>query len=120
NQGKLTEALNWCRTAITSDKLNAAAYFLLASILQEQGEIDEAISSLNKALYLDHEFVIAHFALGNILLMLGRSAESRRRFETAIGLLPAYRQDEVLPESEGFTAGQLAEIASAIVAREAF
>lgn len=120
NQGKLTEALKWCRTAISSDKLNAAAYYLLASILQEQGEVDEAISSLNKALYLDHEFVIAHFALGNILMMLGRSAESRRRFETAIKLLPNYRQDDVLPESEGITAGQLAEIATAIVAREAF
>jgi len=120
NQGKLTEALNWCRTAISSDKLNAAAYYLLASILQEQGEIDEAITSLNKALYLDSEFVIAHFALGNILLMLGRSAESRRGFETAIKLLPNYRQDEVLPESEGITAGQLAEIAASIVSREAF
>jgi chemotaxis protein methyltransferase CheR len=120
NQGKLNEALNWCRTAISSDKLNPAAYYLLASILQEQGEIDEAISSLNRALYLDHEFVIAHFTLGNILLMLGRSAESRRRFETAIKLLPNYRRDEVLPESEGMTAGQLAEIATAIVSREAF
>ncbi len=120
NQGKLPEALTWCRRAIASDKLNAAAYYLLATILQEQGEIDEAIGSLNKALYLDQNFVIAHFALGNNLLMLGKAAESRRGFESAITLLSNYRHDEVLAESEGMTAGRLAEIVNSIVERETF
>ncbi|PYP83489.1 MAG: chemotaxis protein CheR [Blastocatellia bacterium AA13] len=119
NQGKLEEAAQCCREAISRNRLNPKTHYLLAMILQEQGEASESIASLNKALYLDPEFVIAYFALGNILSSEGRNAESRKRFESAYALLPKYAREEILPESDGITAGRLGEVIEPIITARA-
>lgn len=110
NQGQLTEAIAWCEKAIAADKLNPATHYLLATIRQEQGESEAAAQSLTRALYLDPDFVLAHFALGNLHLSQGRHREARRHFDNAQALLHTHPQDEILPESEGLTAGRLGEI----------
>jgi chemotaxis protein methyltransferase CheR len=112
NQGKIGEALEWCERAIASDKINAAFHYLRATILQEQGGMDEARKSLKRALYLDQNHVLAHVALGNVTRQQGKLRESKKHFENALSLLGAYRQEEILPESEGMTAGRLMEIIS--------
>jgi chemotaxis protein methyltransferase CheR len=118
NQGKLGEALQWCEKSIAADKLNAACHYLHAVILQEQGSVDEATLSLNRALYLDQRFVLAHFALGNLTGRQGKLRESQKHFENALSLLSGYQQAEVLPESEGIAAGRLAEIIQSTTDRE--
>jgi len=110
NQGKLAEAVEWCKKAITTDKLNPSYYYLLAIITQEQGQMNEVVTSLRQTLYLDPNFVLAHFALGNLTQRQGRLKESRKHFENALLLLKAHQQDDILPESEGITAGRLIEI----------
>jgi chemotaxis protein methyltransferase CheR len=110
NQGRLSEALEWCKKAIEADKLNAGYYYLRATILQEQGSFGEARMSLKRALYLDQNFVLAHFALGNLTLREGKLEESGKHFENARSILSSFRQEEILPESEGITAGRLLEI----------
>lgn len=110
NQGRLSEALEWCKKAIEADKLNAGYYYLRATILQEQGSYGEARMSLKRALYLDQNFVLAHFALGNLTLREGKLEESEKHFENARSILISFRQEEILPESEGITAGRLLEI----------
>jgi chemotaxis protein methyltransferase CheR len=114
NQGKLAEAIGWCEKAMAADKLDPATHYLLAAILQEQGENDRAAQALRRALYLDPDFVLAHFALGNLRLSQGQPREARRHFDTAQALLQAYTQDEVLPEAEGLTAGRLGEIIASV------
>ena len=110
NQGKLAEALEWCKKAIATDKLNPALNYFRATILQEHGQLEEAVMSLKRALYLDQNFVLAHFALGNIARQQGKFNESDKHFENALTLLDGYRQEDILPESEGMTAGRLMEI----------
>ncbi len=110
NQGKLTEALEWCDKAIAADKMNAGCHYLRATILQEQGSAEEARASLNRTLYLDQNLVLAHFTLGTLTLREAKLKESEKHFENALSLLTAYRQEEILPESEGITAGRLMEI----------
>ncbi len=110
NQGKLAEALEWCEKAIAADKMNAGCHYLRATILQEQGSAEEARASLKRTLYLDQDFVLAHFALGNLTLREAKLKESEKHFENALSLLSAYGQEEILPESEGITAGRLMEI----------
>ena len=110
NQGKLAEAVEWCQKAIAADKLNPGYYYLLAIIMQEQGQMNEAVASLRQTLYLDASFVLAHFALGNLTQRQGKLKESRKHFENALLMLRAYQQDDILPESEGVTAGRLTEI----------
>ncbi len=114
SQGRLDEAAARCREAIAADKLNPAGHYLLAAIQQEQGYNDDAMQSLKRALYLDPDFVLAHFALGNLYRSQGRHREARRHFEHAQALLRNHPTDEVLPESEGLTAGRLGEIIASV------
>lgn len=118
NQGRLSEALAWCEKAIEQDKLNPGLYYLRATILQEQGAIDEAIISLKQALYLDQDFVPAHFALGNLAMREGRLKESDRHFQNALLLLGKFRKEDILPESDGITAGRLSEIIGTMLHKE--
>ena len=112
NQGKLAEAAEWCGKAIVSDKLNPQNHYLLATILEELGQDDAAEQSLKRALYLEPNFVLAHFALGNLRLSQGRHGETKRHFANALALLQRLPLDEILPESDGLTAGRLGEIIS--------
>ena len=110
NAGHLVRALEWCEKAFTVDKLNAGCHYLRAMILQEQGALEEAKVSLQRTLYLDPRFVVAHFSLGNLALRQRRTKEAEKHFENALSLLQAHRTEDILPESDGMTAGRLMEI----------
>jgi len=112
--GRLGEALEWCAKAIAADRLDPAHYYLLAAIQQEQGQLDTAAQSLARALYLDADFALAHFALGNLRLSQGRRRDAERHFANALAVLRARAQDEILPEADGLTVGRLAEIIASV------
>jgi chemotaxis protein methyltransferase CheR len=114
NQGKLSEALQWCERAIAADKVNPRFHYLLATIEQERGQIEEAISALKRTLYLDQNFVMAHVGLGRLAQRQGKTHESQRCFQNALSLLTASNQEEILPEAEGMTAGRLADMIKSI------
>ena len=118
DEGRLGEAIGRCEKAIAADKLNPAHYYLLATVLHEQGQVDAAAQSLTRALYLDADFVLPHFALGNLRLAQGRRPEAERHFTNALAVLRARAKEEVLPESEGLTAGRLAEIIASVLASQ--
>jgi chemotaxis protein methyltransferase CheR len=113
NQGNLALALEWSEKAVAADRLNPRPYYLQATIFQEKGADDAAIVSLKKAIYLDHGFVLAHFALANLTLRLGKREEAARHLKNAASLLHAYGDDDILPGSEGMGARRLAEIIAA-------
>jgi len=114
NLGRFAEARQCCEEAIAADKLRAPNHYLLSIILLEQGQLPEAAAALKRALYIDHDFILAHFALGNMNLQAGRQKESGRNFGNALQLLEKRDPHEVLPEAEGMTAGRLAEIIRAM------
>ncbi len=116
NRGRFGEAIEWCQKVIATDKMNPAHYYLLAAIQQEHGQADAAAQSLNRALYLDSGFVLAHFALGNLRLSQGKRREAERHFTNALATLRVHPHDEILPESEGLTAGRLVEIVTSVLA----
>lgn len=110
NHGRLTEALAAADTLMLAEKLNPVVHYLRAMILQEQGAMPQAVAALRRAIYLNHEFIIAHFALGNLTRGAGQQKEADKHFLNALQLLDRCQQDDILPESEGMTAGRLAEI----------
>jgi chemotaxis protein methyltransferase CheR len=118
NQGKLEDAFHWCEKAVSADKCNPHLHYLLAVILAEQKQVEEARGSLKKALYLDPDFMLAHFALANISLRDGRIAEARKHFGNTTEILSKCKPDEILPESEGITAGRLSEMIGAVRLQE--
>ncbi len=119
NEGRLNEALAACEQAIAIDKLSGDYRYLYATVLAELDRQDEAVKALNSALYLDPRFVLAHFLHGNISRRRARPAEAESHFRTTLALLEELSPDEILPESEGMTAGKLAEIVKSILQLEA-
>ena len=114
NQGQLADARAWSERWLAADKMDCAAHYLHAMILEEQGEREAARGSLNRALYLQPDFALAHFALGN-LARAQRRGEANRHFENALRLLRARPADEPLPESDGLDVGRLMEIITTVL-----
>ncbi len=110
NQRKLEEALKWIDLVMAKDKLNPDAHYLEGIILQEKDDLKGALLSLKRALFLDPDCVLAHFAFGNLEMRRGRSKESKKRFNITLGILAEYSENYILPGSENMTAGQLTEI----------
>jgi chemotaxis protein methyltransferase CheR len=116
NLGDLPAARVASERWIAAGKLEPAAHYLNAMILQELGDRGGARAALQRAVYLKPEFTLAHFALGNCARAEARHAEAQRHFANAARLLRGHPPDEVLPESEGLTAGRLREIISSLSA----
>lgn len=114
NQGQLAAALHWCERSIAADRVNPAGYYLMAVVLLEQGQTEEAMLALKRTLYLDQDFVLAHFTLGNLYRSQSRHKEAGKYFANTLSLLKGYSLEDVLPESEGMTAGRLVEIIRSI------
>jgi len=114
NLGNFAQARQCCEEAIAADRLRVHNHYLLAIILEEQGELEEAAAAHKRALYIDHDFLLAYFALGNLQRRAGNQKESRRFFANALRLLEKRDPHEVLPEAAGMTAGRLAEIIRAM------
>lgn len=114
NQGKLDDAEMWCEKAIIADKCCAVNYYLLATIVMEKDIIEEAVALLKRALYFDPHFALAHFVLANLLMRGGKRKMSKKYLDNAFDIVATRNFDEVVPESEGITAGRLMEIISAM------
>lgn len=111
NMGLLEDASMWCEKAMAGNPLNKGACMLLATVRLEQARADEAMDNLRKALYIDQDFVIAHFMLGKLLMEKGGGREAAmRHFDAAYRLLEPEKEDAVVPESDGVMAGRLREI----------
>lgn len=110
DMGDLPMAQKWCEEAISTDKLNPMGYYLRAMILQEEGRVEEAIQALKQTLYLKPDLVPAHFALGTLTQQQGRRKETEKHLDNALQILQLYRPDDILPQSEGITAGRLTEM----------
>jgi len=110
NLGHLEEALSNCNGAIACYKLSPGLYFMRASILQELGKSSEAIVSLKQAIYIDPEYIMGHFTLGNLFIRQGNTRNAKRYFKNVLDLLSRYANDDILPESEGLSVKYIREI----------
>ncbi|HDQ44064.1 MAG TPA: tetratricopeptide repeat protein [bacterium] len=119
NQGRLEEALLFCEQALKIDKLDAENHHLHAVILFEMGKTEDATTALKRVLYLESDFIMAYFMMGNIALQNGKNGESVKYFDNALQLLSQYRPEDILPRSDGMTAGHLREMIHIVTKREA-
>jgi len=115
DSGRLNDALVLCDKAIEADKLDPALYYLRAVILQEQNSLDEAVISLRHALYLNPDHLLAYFSLGNLALRRGDKKSAKKILDTVLKLANDCPQEEILPGSEGLTAGRFSEIIQATI-----
>jgi chemotaxis protein methyltransferase CheR len=115
NLGQLAAALEWSERTTRTDRMNPAHWYLRATILQERGDLDEAVTALKRVLYLDPDFVLAHFVLGNMTMQQGRKPQALRHFNIALSQLSKYKRDDILAGSDDLTANQLETIIVAML-----
>lgn len=107
NMGLLEDAEVWCQQAIESNPLSAEAHYTLALIHVEEGRLEEAIEGLKRVLYLEADFVLAHFSLANTYRQKGLRAEAARHRTNTVRAVSKMSPEEKLPGADGLTAGQL-------------
>jgi chemotaxis protein methyltransferase CheR len=107
DEGRLDEALACCDRWLAIDKLDAAGHYTRAMILLELGRPGESRTALQRALYAQADFVMAHVALGHLARGAGDARGAQRHFATAGRLLRACDPAAPVPEGDGFTAAQM-------------
>lgn len=115
NIGNLDAALDWSERLINHQPVNARWYYLRATIQQELGEDGAATISLRQAIFLEPDFVLAHFALGNIHRQSGDHPQATRCFNRVVELLNSVESLSEIQDSDGLMAGQLMTIVKSLM-----
>ena len=109
DRGQLEAAIPLCREAMRRDPASLSAAYLLGTVLQDLGRYDEEAVVLRDVLKTHPGFVLAHRALGDLERRRGKPADARRHYRQALVSLSTMDKAEIVPESDGITAGRLAE-----------
>ena len=105
------QAAERCRALIDEDRLNPLGHFYQALVLEQMGQLQEADGALNRAIYLDRDFVLAHYHRGLLLQKGDDSASVIRSFRNVVDLLGRLPPETPLPEGDGISAADLRELA---------
>ncbi len=112
NLGDLVSAASVCESAISESKLDYRLHFIYSKILQNQGRNTDATSSLKRAIFLNPDFVLAYYSLGNILIKTGNNNGAVKNYNNALFTMNKFNDADIVPESEGLSVGRLKEIVS--------
>jgi chemotaxis protein methyltransferase CheR len=118
NLGRTDEALGWVDKALTTFPLHEVLYFWRAVLLQQIGQDAEAVRAFQQAIFVDPDFVMAHFSLFMLFNKLGRSSEAEICRRNTQQLLEKFSPDERLPCSEELTARQIDTIMKSLVGED--
>ena len=107
--GQTGEAWRTLREALTVTPTDARLRYYEGLLARSLGWEREAERALRGALFLDRDFVMAHFQLGLLLSALDRAAPATRALDNAGRLAHSLAPDTVLPEGDGVTAVEMVE-----------
>ncbi len=107
NRGRLKAAVSSCEEALRRNPLIAGPHYLMGLICQEAGDAEKAVGELKKAIYLDPDFVLAHFSLAVIFRRKGDFQDGMRHRTLALRLAEEMAPETILPEGSGLTAARL-------------
>lgn len=115
NQNNLKTAEVWCHRAIERDKINPLHYYLLATVYLAQKQTDATYDALKKAVFLDHNFIMAHFSLGNLYQRDGEFAAAERQYRILQKLLQNVAPETTLPGADDLTAAAVQKMAQNLI-----
>ena len=84
DEGDFPAAVGECHHALAQDPLDAAARYILGVIYQRLEEPARAIQEFRRTLYVDPDFVLAHFGLANLFRARRAYAEAAREYQMAL------------------------------------
>lgn len=111
NRGDLAEAARRCKALINSDKLKPDRHFYYALILEQMGSRGEAVEALQRVIYLDRNFPLAHYHLGLLTQAHGDGPRAERHFNNVLAILSKMNDGDILMGGDGMTTGELKELA---------
>ncbi len=113
NSGEIQAAAATIALALDADKINPYYCYLAATIKRELGDFDAALDFYRQALFLDQDFIMAHFSIATLLKQMRRKGVERH-LRNVENLLVNLDEDTGLPYNEGLTAGRLLEISRSL------
>jgi chemotaxis protein methyltransferase CheR len=90
DEGRIDAALQVCQTLVARQPLDPAGYFYEGLLLDLAGHHERALRSLQKAIYLDRKFVLAHYYSGLIREKLGQVQEALVSFRNISPLIAGW------------------------------
>lgn len=111
NSGQLTEGERTIQKILSNHSATAEMFYIYASFLKEQNNLHLSEVILKKAVYLNHRHILSHLMLGDIYLQNEKKHIAVKHYRTVVGLLEKYADNELVPESEGMTAGRIKALA---------
>lgn len=110
NLGRLTDAVKIFQEILLLDPTNKISYFTYALTLIELNIFDKAETALRKTLFLDHQFVSAHYQLGLLLLRNKQQEAGIRCLRNALTIAKTKDPNQSIPGPQALSYGRLAEI----------
>jgi chemotaxis protein methyltransferase CheR len=107
---RFAEAERWVDIALANKELAPEAHYLRGIALQEQGRLEEALEAFRRSVFLDHTFVLGHFAAAGAFGRTGQAGRAQKSLAAVAELLAGKPADMPLPEGDGLTVGRLMEL----------
>jgi chemotaxis protein methyltransferase CheR len=107
DQSRFADARLSVEAAIQRSPLWAPAHYLHGLILQEEGDLEQALAALRRCVYADARFVLGHLALAGLYAVIRQPERARVHRENAARLLREHTAEDLIPEGDGLTGGQL-------------
>ncbi|HEX4144309.1 MAG TPA: CheR family methyltransferase [Pirellulales bacterium] len=111
NCGQTEAAAACCRKLMAAEQLNPLVHFCHALIAEQQGHLGEVEAALRRAIYLDRDFVLAHYHLGLVLQRTRDRQAARRSLRNVLSLLKKRADAEIFPDADGLTVEELQQLA---------
>ena len=109
--GDFVEAAALCRRALAGQPLDAVLHFYRGLLAQAMKDPSEAEKAFRDSVYLDKNFVMAHYHLGIHLVAEGQIERGQRSIANAARAASSLAPDHVLAEADGLTAGEFRNLA---------
>jgi chemotaxis protein methyltransferase CheR len=116
NLGEFRKAGKLCLNIISQDTCDPEAYYLLGIIQRENGEIEDAIKTMNKAIYLDPDYILAQYVLARTLMSSGNRVRALKHLQNAENLLTEKAEGFMVSEYDGLTRERLLQIIQSVTA----
>ena len=101
NLGRARDALEACDASLTRDATDKHTHFLRAMVLQELHRLPEAEEALRGTLYLDRNFVEAHYQLALLQMRRGQRQAGLKSMRNALAIAERATPERRLHDAAG-------------------
>lgn len=115
HENRLDEALSWLTEAVSIQPLNARSQLLLGQHYLFTQQAMLAADTLQKAIYLDHRNIAAHFYYGQACQQCNRSAAAIKALQQCLKLVQELDTTQIVQDTGELSAGHIQKLAEQLI-----